>query len=133
MIVATGITFAMLRYIVPIFAKMFSGMGAELPAPTAMVLGLSNFLKANTLIILFIIVFAIIAFQIILKNPKGRLIFDGFKLKMPLLGNLVRKSAISRFTRTLATLLSSGVSILDALNITAKTSGNMVLQNAIKK
>ncbi|MEE9554889.1 MAG: type II secretion system F family protein [candidate division Zixibacteria bacterium] len=133
MIVAGGVTFAMLRFIVPIFAKMFSGMGAELPAPTAAVLGISNFLQANTLIILFGTIATIIAFQIILKNPKGRLAFDGFKLKMPLLGSLVRKSAISRFTRTLATLLSSGVSILDALNITAKTSGNMVLQNAIRK
>jgi len=133
MIVAIGVTFAMLRFIVPIFAKMFSGMGAELPAPTKAVLGISNFLQANTLLIIFVIVAAIIAFKFYLKNPKGRLAFDGFKLKMPLLGNLIRKSAISRFTRTLSTLLSSGVAILDALNITAKTSGNMVLQNAIKK
>ena len=133
MIVAGGVTFAMLRFIVPIFAKMFSGMGAELPAPTAAVLGISEFLQKNTLIILFMTVAAIIAFRLFLRNPKGRLAFDSFKLRMPLLGSLIRKGAISRFTRTLATLLSSGVSILDALNITAKTSGNMVLQNAIKK
>jgi len=133
MVVAIGVTFAMLRFIVPIFAKMFSGMGAELPAPTAAVLGISNFLRANTLLFLILAVAGIIAFRLFLRNPKGRLAFDGFKLRMPLLGNLIRKSAISRFTRTLATLLSSGVSILDALNITAKTSGNMVLQNAIKK
>lgn len=133
MIVAMGVTFAMLRFIVPIFAKMFSGLGAELPGPTQFILSLSEFLQANTLLIIFILVVAIIAFKLFLRNPKGRLLFDGFKLKMPLLGNLVRKGAISRFTRTLATLLSSGVSILDALNITAKTSGNMVLQNAIKK
>ena len=133
MIVASGVTFAMLRFIVPIFAKMFSGLGAELPAPTQFILDLSNFLKVNTMLIIILLVAAIIAFKLFLRNPKGRLIFDGFKLRMPLLGNLVRKSAISRFTRTLSTLLSSGVSILDALNITAKTSGNMVLQNAIKK
>lgn len=133
MVVAIGVTFAMLRFIVPIFAKMFSGLGAELPAPTRFVLGISNFLQANTLLIIFVLVVAIVAFRMFLRNPKGRLHFDGFKLKMPLLGNLIRKSAISRFTRTLSTLLSSGVSILDALNITAKTSGNMVLQNAIKK
>ncbi len=133
MIVAGGVTFAMLRFIVPIFAKMFSGLGAELPAPTQFILDLSNFLKVNTMLIIILLVAAIIAFKLFLRNPKGRLIFDGFKLRMPLLGNLVRKSAISRFTRTLSTLLSSGVSILDALNITAKTSGNMVLQNAIKK
>ena len=133
MVVAMGVTFAMLRYIVPIFAKMFSGLGAELPAPTQVVLNISNFLKENTLLIIFILVIAGIAFKLFLRNPKGRLIFDGFKLKMPLLGSLIRKGAISRFTRTLSTLLSSGVSILDALSITAKTSGNMVLQNAIKK
>lgn len=133
MVVAIGVTFAMLRFIVPIFAKMFSGLGAELPAPTRFVLGISNFLQANTLLITFVLVVAIIAFRMFLRNPKGRLLFDDFKLRMPLLGNLIRKSAISRFTRTLSTLLSSGVSILDALNITARTSGNMVLQNAIKK
>jgi len=133
MIVAVGVTFAMLRFIVPVFAKMFGGLGAELPAPTRFILGISNFLKDQTLVILFIIVIAIIGFKLFLRNPKGRLMFDSFKLKMPLLGSLVRKSAVSRFTRTLATLLSSGVSILDALNITAKTSGNMVLQNAINK
>jgi type IV pilus assembly protein PilC len=133
MVVAGGVTFAMLRFIVPIFAKMFSGLGAELPAPTKFILDLSNFLKENTLTIIVLLVAAIIGFKLFLKNPKGRLLFDGFKLKMPLMGSLVRKSAISRFTRTLSTLLSSGVSILDALNITAKTAGNMVLHNAIKK
>jgi len=133
MVVAMGVTFAMLRFIVPIFAKMFSGLGAELPAPTQIVLGISNFLRDQTLLILFVIVLLIIGFKMFLRNPKGRLAWDTFKLKMPLLGPLIRKSAISRFTRTLATLLSSGVSILDALSITAKTAGNMVLQNAINK
>lgn len=132
-IVAVGVTFAMLRFIVPVFAKMFGGLGAELPTPTKVILGISDFLRDQTMLILFIIVLAIIGFKLFLRNPKGRLLFDSFKLKMPLLGSLVRKSAVSRFTRTLATLLSSGVSILDALNITAKTSGNMVLQNAIRK
>ncbi|UCE67003.1 MAG: type II secretion system F family protein [Candidatus Zixiibacteriota bacterium] len=133
MVVALGVTFAMLRFIVPVFAKMFGGLGAELPGPTQFVLGISNFLREQTLLILFVIVLAIIGFKIFLRNPKGRLAWDSFKLRMPLLGPLMRKSAISRFTRTLATLLSSGVSILDALSITAKTAGNMVLQNAINK
>ena len=133
MIVAIGVTFAMLRFIVPIFAKMFSGLGAELPGPTQIVLGISNFLRDQTLLILFVLVLGIIGFKMFLRNPKGRLAWDSFKLKMPLLGSLMRKSAISRFTRTLATLLSSGVSILDALSITAKTAGNMVLHNAINK
>lgn len=133
MIVAIGVTYAMLRFIVPVFAKMFSGLGAELPAPTKIVLGISHFLQANTLLMFSLLIIGIFAFRMWVKNPNGRLKFDTFKLNMPLLGTLIRKSAISRFTRTLSTLLSSGVAILDALNITAKTSGNMVLQNAIKQ
>ena len=133
MIVAIGVTFAMLRFIVPVFAKMFSGLGAELPGPTKVVLGISNFLRDQTLLLLFLLIIAIIAFKMFLKNPKGRLAWDQFKLRVPVLGQLVRKAAISRFTRTLSTLLSSGVSILDALNITAKTAGNMVLHNAINR
>jgi type IV pilus assembly protein PilC len=131
--VAIGVTFAMLRFIVPTFAKMFSGLGAELPGPTKIVLGISHFLQANTLTMIGGIVALIIAYKLFVRQSAGRLAVDKFKLRMPLLGDLIRKSSISRFTRTLATLLSSGVSILDALNITAKTSGNMVLQIAIKK
>lgn len=133
MVVAVGVTFAMLRFIVPIFAKMFSGLGAELPGPTKFVLGISNFLREQTLVLLLLLVAAIVGFKLFVRNPKGRLAWDSFKLRMPLLGALIRKSSISRFSRTLSTLLSSGVSILDALSITARTAGNMVLHNAIKK
>jgi type IV pilus assembly protein PilC len=133
MIVAIGVTYAMLTFIVPVFAKMFSGLGAELPMPTQVVLGFSNFLRDNSLLMLLLLVLGVIGFKLYVRNPKGRLSWDTFKLRMPLLGTLIRKSAISRFTRTLATLLSSGVSILDALSITARTAGNMVLQNAINK
>ncbi len=133
MIVAVGVTFAMLRFIVPVFAKMFSGLGAELPAPTKFVLGISNFLRDQTLLLIFIVVLGIIGFKFFVRNPKGRLTWDSFKLRMPVLGPLIRKSAISRFSRTLSTLLSSGVSILDALSITARTAGNMVLHDAIKR
>jgi len=133
MVVAIGVTYAMLTFIVPVFAKMFAGLGAELPAPTRMVLGFSNFLRSNSLFMILLLVAGAIGFRMYLKNPKGRLSWDTFKLKMPLFGMLVRKAAIARFTRTLATLLSSGVSILDALSITARTAGNMVLQNAINK
>lgn len=132
-IVASGVTFAMLTFIVPVFAKMFGGLGAELPAPTQIILNISHFLRANFLVMIIGLISIIVAFKVSLRYPQVRLLFDKFKLVMPLLGNLIRKSAISRFTRTLSTLISSGVSILDALDITAKTSGNMVLQNAIHK
>lgn len=133
MVVAVGVTFAMLRFIVPVFAKMFSGLGAELPAPTQFVLGISHFLQSNTLLLILGMIGIAVAYKLYVRRPDGRLVVDKLKLRMPLLGDIIRKSAISRFTRTLSTLLSSGVSILDALNITARTSGNMVLQNAIRR
>jgi type IV pilus assembly protein PilC len=132
-VVAGGVTFAMLTFIVPVFAKMFGGLGAELPGPTQMILDLSNFLRSNIMTIFVLLIGAIVAFRFALKNPKFAMSFDKFKLHVPLLGDLIRKSAISRFTRTLSTLISSGVSILDALDITAKTSGNLVIQLAIRK
>ena len=133
MVVAIGVTYAMLTFIVPVFAKMFSGLNAALPAPTQFVLNLSNFLRSNSLLLIGGVIALVVAYKLYVRKPSGRLAVDKFKLRMPLLGDLIRKSSVSRFTRTLATLLSSGVSILDALNITAKTSGNMVLQTAIKQ
>ncbi len=132
-VVAVGVTFAMLTFIVPVFAKMFKGVGSELPAPTQIVMNISDFLKNN---LLYMAVGAIggLAFFIYWKQtPSGRLNYDRFLLKLPILGTLIRKSSVARFTRTLSTLLSSGVSILEALEITAKTSGNQVVANAINK
>ncbi|HUU46457.1 MAG TPA: type II secretion system F family protein [Acidobacteriota bacterium] len=133
MVVAIGVTFAMLTWIVPVFAKMFSGLGAELPGPTQAVLAISNFLGANILFIFAALIGGIVALRFSLKTEKGRLYFDSFLLKAPLIGTLVRKSAVSRFTRTLGTLISSGVSILEALEITAKTAGNRVIHDAIRR
>ena len=133
MTVAIAVTFIMLTYIVPIFAKMFAGLGAELPAPTQFVLSLSAFLRANILTGLGLLIALFIAYKYYSKTPSGRLNIDRVKLRLPLLGDLIRKSVIARFSRTLATLISSGVSILDALDITARTSGNRVIHDAIKK
>ena len=133
MVVAIGVTFIMLTYIVPIFAKMFEGLGAELPAPTQFVLSLSAFLRANVLTGLGLLIALLIAYKYYSKTSSGRLNVDRVKLKLPLLGDLIRKSAIARFSRTLATLISSGVSILDALDITARASGNRVIHDAIKR
>jgi type IV pilus assembly protein PilC len=133
MTVAIGVTFIMLTYIVPIFAKMFEGLGAELPAPTQFVLSLSGFLRANILTGLGLLIALAIAYRYYSRTPSGRLNVDRVKLRLPLLGDLIRKSAVARFSRTLATLISSGVSILDALDITARASGNRVIHDAIKK
>ncbi|MEW6014685.1 MAG: type II secretion system F family protein [Candidatus Zixiibacteriota bacterium] len=132
-VVAIGVTIAMLTFIVPVFAKMFSGLGAELPKPTQIVLGISNFLKGYFLY-LVLGTFAFVAgFIYWVRTESGRAMFDAGLLKAPVFGNLVRKSSVARFTRTLGTLISSGVSILDALEITAKTAGNVVIAKAIRK
>jgi type IV pilus assembly protein PilC len=133
LVVAAGVTFAMLTYIVPIFAKMFSNLGTELPAPTQMVLKISNFIRDFFWYGVVLLVAGAVVFSRWVKTDKGRLAFDKFKLKIPLIGDLIRKTAVARFTRTLGTLISSGVSILDALDTTAKTAGNRVVHDAIKK
>ncbi len=132
-VVAAGVTVGMLTFIVPVFAKMFTGVGAELPAPTQIVLGLSNFLQANILYMFLGLIVLAGLFVWYKQTPQGALMVDRVLINMPVIGNLVRKSSVARFTRTLSTLLSSGVSILDALEITAKTSGNLVVSKAINK
>jgi type IV pilus assembly protein PilC len=132
-VVAIGVTLAMLTFIVPVFAKMFGDLGSELPGPTLVILSISNFLKGNFLYLFGGGIGALVAFIYWIKTPGGRATFDAFMLKTPIFGNLIRKSAVARFTRTLGTLLSSGVSIIDAMEITSKTAGNTVVANAIKK
>ncbi|MCP4568540.1 MAG: type II secretion system F family protein [FCB group bacterium] len=132
-IVATVVTVAMLAFVVPVFAKMFAGLGSELPAPTLVILGISNFLQSYIVYIMLVVVVLIVGYNFYVRTPDGRLMADRVYINSPVLGNLIRKSAISRFTRTLGTLLSSGVSILEALEITAKTAGNRVIQDAIRK
>lgn len=132
-VVAIGVTFAMLTFIVPVFAKMFGSLGAELPGPTKVILDISNFLQSNILIILGLGIAGVVAFIYWIRTETGRAQFDAFLLKAPVIGNLVRKSSVARFTRTLGTLLASGVSILDALEITAKTAGNVIIARAIKR
>lgn len=131
--VAVAVTIGMLTFIVPVFAKMFMDMGSELPAPTAVVLTISNFLKSNFLYLFFGTIGLTGAFIWWKKTPQGGLAVDKGMLAFPVIGNLVRKSAVARFTRTLSTLLASGVSIIEALEITAKTAGNQVIANAINK
>lgn len=133
MFVAAAVTIGMLAFIVPVFAKMFGGLNAELPAPTQVVLGISNFLKANILYLFFGSLGLAGLFIWWKRTPAGALLFDKILLGSPVFGNLVRRSSIARFTRTLGTLLSSGVSILEALEITGKTAGNLVIANAINK
>ncbi len=132
-IVAAGVTVGMLTFIVPVFAKMFGGLNAELPMPTQYVLAISHFLQDYFLYLIVGSIGSVVGLLWWKKTPTGALLFDKFMLMTPIFGNLIRKSAVARFTRTLGTLLSSGVSIIEAMEITAKTAGNVVIANAINK
>ncbi len=132
-VVAAGVTVGMLTFIVPVFAKMFGGLNAELPMPTQYVLAISHFLQDYFLYLIVGSIGFVVGLLWWKKTPTGALLFDKFMLMTPIFGNLIRKSAVARFTRTLGTLLSSGVSIIEAMEITAKTAGNVVIANAINK
>jgi len=132
LVVAIGITIIMLTYIVPVFANLFTGLGSELPGPTRLVLSVSDFLKTNLIPGIILLSLLGLGFRFYFRTEKGRLLIDKIWLKFPVIGELLRKTAISRFTRTLGTLISSGVAIIDALGITAKTAGNKVIQKAIE-
>ncbi|OGW42935.1 MAG: pilus assembly protein PilC [Nitrospirae bacterium RBG_16_43_11] len=129
--VAFIVIVVLLVYVIPIFAKMFTDFGGTLPAPTRMVIGASNFMRSNILIIIGILAAAIFGARKYYKTQNGRLVVDNIVLKMPVFGMLARKISVANFTRTLGTLISSGVPILDGLEIVAKTSGNKVVENAI--
>ncbi len=135
LVIAILIMGFLLVFIVPKFQAIFDDMlgGKPLPALTTFVIATSNMVKGNILLIVGGIILLVIGYKVMSKTPKGGAILDAFKLKAPLFGDLTRKSAISRFSRTLGTLVTSGVPILQALNITRETAGNAVIANAIGK
>jgi type IV pilus assembly protein PilC len=124
---------ALLKWVVPIFVKMFNGMQVELPLPTRFVIGLSEFVQQFWSFGIAMLVISVVAIKFIRKTPQGKLAWDGLMLKIPVMGSILRKIAVARFTRTLGTLITSGVPILEGLAITARTSGNAVLEAAIMK
>lgn len=129
--IALIILVVILVFVIPVFADMFKEFGSALPAPTQFVVSMSEFFKKN-IIFVFIGVF-IVSFIIkkIYNTEKGRLKIDGFLIRAPVVGPLIRKVAVSKFTRTLSTMLQSGVPILEALQVVAKTSGNKVIERAV--
>jgi len=132
--IAFSVIILLLWKVVPIFATLFAGLGAELPLPTRVVIGLSNFIGSiYGLVIVVVFAGAVVALKFWYETPTGRLALDSLQLKLPLLGMLLRKIGVARFTRTLGTLISSGVPILEGLDITARTAGNAVIEQAIQK
>lgn len=121
----------LLIFVIPVFRSMFESVHMELPLPTRIVIGASDFLRSFWWVVGGGIVIGVVAFRKFYQTPEGRRRVDGLLLGMPVLGDVLRKSAVSRFTRTLGTLVSSGVSILEGLEITAKTAGNSVIHDAI--
>ena len=131
LVVAGGATVFMLLFVIPVFAKMFSDFGGTLPAPTRIVMGLSIFLQHYWWALGGGAFGASVLFKRYRATKKGRLQTDKLSLRIPILGDVLRKSSVARFTRTLGTLVGAGVPILQGLDITAKTAGNVVIQNAI--
>jgi len=130
--VAGGACIFMLMFVIPVFAKMFSDFGGTLPAPTRIVMGLSTFLKSFWWALAGGAGLLTFAFKRYRATEKGTMNTDRLALRIPVLGTVLRKSAVARFTRTLGTLIGSGVPILQGLEITAKTAGNSVIQKAIQ-
>jgi type IV pilus assembly protein PilC len=129
-VAALAIT-VLLIFVIPTFSSMFASANIPLPLPTRIVIGMSDLLKTYWWVLVGAIAAGVIMLRRYYATPQGKLTIDRMMLRAPVLGDVLRKSAVSRFTRTLGTLISSGVSILDGLEITAKTAGNRVIQDAI--
>src|SRR5271168_5057664 len=132
MSIAAAVITLLLWKVVPIFVELFNGLGVDLPLPTRIVIALSRFVGSiyGGLIVVFFVA-GVIALKFWYGTPQGRFVLDTIVLKVPMVGSLLRKIAVARFTRTLGTLISSGVPILEGLDITARTSGNAVIERAI--
>ncbi|MFP4158491.1 MAG: type II secretion system F family protein [Desulfobacterales bacterium] len=132
-LIAIAVVAVILVFVIPVFQEMFADFGQTLPAPTRMVIGMSEFVKGNILWIIIGVALLIFAFRRFYKTEKGRETIDGLTLKLPVVGILVRKVAVAKFTRTMGTMLASGVAILEALDIVARTAGNKSIEKAIYK
>jgi type IV pilus assembly protein PilC len=131
LIIATGVLIVILVFVIPVFQDMFSEFGSQLPAFTQMVINASEFTKKHIIYMIVGLILFIIAFRKYYKTEKGREAVDSLVLKLPVFGLLIRKVAVAKFTRTMGTMLSSGVAILEALDIVAKTSGNKTIEKAV--
>jgi type IV pilus assembly protein PilC len=131
MIVAVIVVSVIMVFVIPVFEKMFADFGGSLPAPTQIVVNMSQFIRDKIAYMIVALILFVVAFKKFYATAKGRAIVDNISLKLPIFGPLLRRVAVAKFTRTMGTMLSSGVSILDALEIVAKTAGNTTVERAI--
>jgi len=132
-IIAIIVIAVIMVFVIPVFTEMFADFGGELPGPTKICVAMSDFTRKNILFIIGGVVGLIIALKKLYNLDKGRIFLDELVLKLPVFGVLIRKVAVAKFTRTMSTMLQSGVAILDALEIVAKTAGNKTIEKAIYK
>jgi len=130
-IIAIVVIAIIMVFVIPVFKEMFEGMGGSLPLPTQIVVAMSDFVKNNILYIIGCSSLTIIVLKKYYNTKKGRILLDDLSLKLPVFGTLIRKVAVAKFTRTMSTMLTSGVAILNALEIVAKTAGNKTIEKAI--
>jgi type IV pilus assembly protein PilC len=133
LVISISVVALLLLKVIPVFKTMFEGMGGQLPAPTAFLITASQFTQHYFLYIIAVFVVIVFAFKRFYKTEKGRLIVDSLMLKAPIFGDLLKKVAVAKFSRTLSTMMSSGVPIMEGLAIVSKTSGNVVVENALLK
>ncbi len=133
LVISVAVVALLLIKVIPVFQKMFEGMGGELPGPTAMIVAMSEFAQNYWWAIFAVIVVLVIAFNRFYKTEQGRWMMDSALLKAPIFGPVFKKVAVAKFSRTMATMMSSGVPILEGLNIVSKTSGNVVVEKALMK
>jgi type IV pilus assembly protein PilC len=129
--IAMLVVYIILWKVIPVFGALFTSLGAELPLPTRIVVALSKFIGRFWWLIVGLVVAGVIAIRRYYATEQGRLVIDSLLLKAPILGSVLRKIAVARFCRTLGTLLSAGVPVLESLDITARTSGNAVIERSI--
>ncbi|MDP2862202.1 MAG: type II secretion system F family protein [Desulfobacterales bacterium] len=131
LVIAAVVLIVILVFVIPVFQDMFKDFGGELPLPTQIVVNMSEFVKSKVLYLIGALILFAIAYKKFSKTERGRIILDDLFLRLPVFGTLLRKVAVSKFTRTMGTMLSSGVAILEALDIVAKTAGNKTIEKAV--
>ncbi|MBU1399294.1 MAG: type II secretion system F family protein, partial [Proteobacteria bacterium] len=131
LIIAFLVLVVILVFVIPVFKDMFADFGGELPVPTQIVVAASEFVQSKIIYLIVAIILFVFAYRRFYKTERGRIVMDDVFLRLPVFGMLLRKVAVAKFTRTMGTMLSSGVAILEALDIVAKTAGNKSIERAV--